>query len=214
MTAIAFESIPIQETNEPVVDLSDYDFILAPMYFTQELSSSPQMFLRKSVADKLLHIQKQLTYQFKIWDGFRSRAVQNNIYKKFWKELHKNHPDWDEKKLAQEVAVFVTNASDPSRIPPHATGGAVDLTLVYRNGNELNMGTGFDYFGKEAASLYFEEHDLDDQVKANRKLLRESMIAAGFRSDNDEWWHFDYGNQIWALHYHKPFAIYAEVANG
>jgi zinc D-Ala-D-Ala dipeptidase len=38
------------------------------------------------------------------------------------------------------------------------------------------------------------------------------MLAEGFRWDADEWWHYDYGNQLWAVHYHKPFAIYGEAS--
>ena len=41
------------------------------------------------------------------------------------------------------------------RIPPHATGGTVDLTLVDENGKELDMGTEFDFFGPETAPWNF-----------------------------------------------------------
>lgn len=211
MTGVKFEFIPIRENNEPLVNLGDYPFILEPSYFNQGLSEINKMYIRKGVAEKLLAIQKELQlYTFKIWDGYRSRDVQNNIYQKFWKELQKEHPDWDERKLKEAVAVFVTEAKDPNRIPPHETGGAIDLTLVGQQGKEIDMGTAFDYFGPEAASLYYEETGKNDLIKNNRRILREAMIKYDFRSDKDEWWHFDFGNQIWAAAYNKPFAIYGE----
>ncbi|MBU0612709.1 D-alanyl-D-alanine dipeptidase, partial [Patescibacteria group bacterium] len=46
----------------------------------------------------------------------------------------------------------------------------------------------------------------------NRVLLRNAMVKAGFRQDKDEWWHYDYGNQIWALELNKSFAFYGEAS--
>jgi D-alanyl-D-alanine dipeptidase len=129
----------------------------------------------------------------------------------FWNKLRTDHPTWNEDILKMEVGKFVTVANDPNRIPVHATGGSIDLTLTDLSGNELNMGTEFDYFGPEAASHFFEKNDIDGRIKANRKFLREVMIAEDFRYDDDEWWHFDYGNQLWAASLHKPYAIYGEA---
>ena len=71
---------------------------------------------------------------------------------------------------------------------------------------------GFDHFGPEAASLFYEINNIDDQVRTNRKLLRDAMVAEYFRFDDDEWWHFDYGNQLWAAALNKPYAIYGECS--
>lgn len=213
MTNAQFQSYAIRENNEPIVDLSKFDFILEPAYFNQGFSDDKRMFLREGVVKKLEEIQKELKiYKFKIWDGFRSRVVQNNIYQKFWNGLRQQHPDWDTEKLKTEVGVFITDATDIQRIPPHATGGAVDLTLVDLEGKELNLGTNFDYFGPEASSTYFDENSIDDIVRKNRILLREAMIAKDFIEYSEEWWHFDYGNQLWAIELHKPYAIYGEAS--
>ena len=72
------------------------------------------------------------------------------------------------------------------------------------------MGTEFDHFGPESAALYYEENDIDEQVRANRGRIRELMLEAGFRQDDDEWWHFDYGNQIWAAATDRPYALYGD----
>jgi len=212
MSLVSFENIPIQECSELLVDLAGYDFMLEPVYFKTGSADTNKMYLRQGVADKLLAIQKEFKiYKFKIWDGYRPRVVQNNIYEKYWQELKKLHPEWDKEKMQNEVGVFITNAQDTNRIPPHATGGAVDLTLVDAEGKELNMGTEFDYFGPEAAVLYFEGNNINDEVRQNRKLLREAMEIMGFRIEPYEWWHYDYGNQLWASTLHKPAAIYGET---
>jgi zinc D-Ala-D-Ala dipeptidase len=212
MTALAYEFIPIHETQDPLVELSSEDFILEPVYFYQGLSKTKKIYLRKTVVVKLLQIQKKLRqYRFKIWDGYRQRSVQKNIYQKFWRELQNNHPDWNGKQLADAVSIFVTDPDNPDRIPPHATGGAVDLTLSDFAGNELDMGTGFDFFGKEAEPFYFEKSDIDEKIKNNRKLLQDAMIAENFALHTDEWWHFNYGNQLWALTEKKEFALFGET---
>jgi len=212
MTLAKFEDISIHECGEPLVDLGDYSFILEPSYFNQGLSTESRMFLRQSVAEKLMEIQKGLSeYTFKIWDGFRPRSVQKVIYEKFLQELHIAHPDWDEEKLKTEVGVFVTTPNNPKRVPPHATGGAIDLTLVDAQGKELDMGTAFDHFGPEAEPFYFEKSAQNHQVQENRKVLRGAMLEADFAIDKDEWWHFDYGNQRWALALGRTNAIFGEV---
>ncbi|HEY4512444.1 MAG TPA: M15 family metallopeptidase [Candidatus Paceibacterota bacterium] len=212
MTLLHYESIPINESCEPLVDLGEYDFVLEPVYFKQGLSDDQKMYLRKSVADKLLKIQEKLGgYKFKIWDGWRSRKVQNSIYEKYWNDLKEKHPDWNDEKLRNEVGIFVTDAKNPNKIPPHATGSTVDLTLVDENGNELDMGTVFDHFGPEAASYYFEENNVSEQVKKNRKILRDAMTSENFSIDKDEWWHFDFDNQKWAKELGKCEASFGEV---
>lgn len=216
MSLIPFESIPTNESQEPLIDLSEYDFILEPVYFNQGLSDNSKIYLRKSVADKLQKIQKQLKiYKFKIWDGFRSRKVQDAIYNKYWNELKEKNPEWNEQKLKTEVGKFVTDAKNMNRIPPHSTGGAVDLTLVDESGKELNMGTSFDYFGPEASSFYFESNNLNIEAKENQKILRNALMFEDFCIDKDEWWHFDFGTQKWAFELDRLEAIYgeAEISN-
>jgi D-alanyl-D-alanine dipeptidase len=212
MSLIAWQKIPVQDSGEPLVDLGSYGFLLEPVYFNQGLSKEKGMFLRKSVAEKLARVQRSLqVYRLKVWDGFRSREVQDNLYQKYWNEFQSQHPEWDENRLRQEVGVFVTPAADPGRIPPHATGGAVDLTLADLDGRELDMGTPFDYFGPEGAPYYFERNSQNETAKNNRKILREAMFAEDFCIDELEWWHFDYGSQKWAVQMEKPYAILGEA---
>ena len=172
------------------------------------------MFAREQVAQKLLRIQKRLSgLRFKIWDPWRSRKVQGNIHRKYWNELASAHPDWDPEKLKVKVGKFVTAPDNPRRIPPHSTGGSIDLTLETLAGKELDMGTGFDHFGPDAAAMYFEDLGSRPDIRDNRRTLREGMLSEDFRQDDDEWWHYDFGNQLYALHKGKEFAIYGEIVS-
>lgn len=214
MTNLCFEHIPIAENNDPMVDVSNYPLLAVPVYYNQGLSETPQLYTRRTIAEKLVALQQTVLagYQFKIWDPWRSRQVQGNIYNKFWQALRATNPHWDDDKLKHEVGIFVTSPDMPGRIPPHATGGAIDLTLVDRvTGEELNMGTAFDHFGPEASRDYFEAAGRDETVRHNRRLLYAAMTNAGFCTDPDEWWHFDYGNQKWAVSLGLNTASYGEI---
>jgi D-alanyl-D-alanine dipeptidase len=73
---------------------------------------------------------------------------------------------------------------------------AVDLTIVDAQGKELDMGTGFDFFGEEAYHSYI---DHPKAVLDNRTLLKSTMEAHGFRPTPTEWWHYSYKPKTFAL---------------
>ena len=102
--------------------------------------------------------------------------------------------------------------SDDEEIPPlHSTGGSIDLTLVYTDTKkELDMGVEFDEFSLLTNTNYFEEHNINDNIKYNRRILYNSMIKAGFTNLPSEVWHYDYGNRAWAF-YKKTKAIYKGI---
>ena len=89
--------------------------------------------------------------------------------------------------------------ADPARGSIHSYGMALDLTLVDGDGRELDMGTGFDDM-TDLSHPALEEGfllagRLSDAQVANRRLLREAMLASGFSGIRTEWWHFDCGDR-------------------
>ncbi|WP_394749438.1 M15 family metallopeptidase [Spongiimicrobium salis] len=85
--------------------------------------------------------------------------------------------------------------ANPKKGSIHNKGGAVDITLVTLEGEELDMGTDFDFFGKRA---YHDNTNLPKNILENRKLLKETMESHGFWSTRTEWWHY---NLSAAIHY-------------
>jgi len=69
----------------------------------------------------------------------------------------------------------------------HSRGSTVDLTLLDREGNELDMGGEFDWFSPVSGHDY---PDLTDAQKNNRLLLKTGMMEAGFLPYSEEWWHY------------------------
>ena len=89
--------------------------------------------------------------------------------------------------------------ANPARGSIHSYGMALDITLLDGQGKELDMGTGFDDM-TELSHPALEEGfllagELGEAQIANRRLLREGMLAAGFFGINTEWWHFDCGDR-------------------
>ena len=98
--------------------------------------------------------------------------------------------------LDEFVAVPVKRLDRPS---PHATGGAVDLTLC-RDGQPLDMGTGFDDFSGLARTAALEGRcpPALEQARENRRFLFHLMASVGLVNYDSEWWHFAYGERQWA----------------
>ena len=99
---------------------------------------------------------------------------------------------------------------------PHATGGAVDLTLRWRGGDALWMGSLFDDASPIAHLAHFETLQPQwsfsaEEARANRRLLYWLMVEAGFATNPNEWWHFSYGDQMWAQATGADAALYGGI---
>ena len=91
---------------------------------------------------------------------------------------------------------FVASIKPEGARPPHTTGGAVDLTLTWQ-GAALGLGTDYDAFG-EAARLGAFEDGRDSVVRRLRRLLAGVMAAVGTVCYGPEWWHWSFGDDVWA----------------
>ena len=126
--------------------------------------------LRGAAAKRLSQVQNYLETKglgLKVFDCYRPLSVQRQM----WQVL----PD----------PRYVANPESGSR---HNRGAAVDLTLVDRNGKELEMPTDFDDFSKKAHRNYT---GASVEAIRNRQLLEEAMTQYGFIPLATEWWHFD-----------------------
>jgi len=110
---------------------------------------------------------KQAGVKIKFYDCYRPNSVQY----KMWKIVP--NPQY---------------VANPVKGSIHNKGGAVDITLVSLDGEALDMGTDFDFFGKRA---YHDNFDLPQEILDNRKLLKETMEKHGFWSTRTEWWHYN-----------------------
>jgi zinc D-Ala-D-Ala dipeptidase len=160
------------------VNIKDYskDFVLDMKYATNDnfLKSTvydcPTCLLRLKTIKSLIAANKAFLkkgYRIKLFDCYRPLSVQ----KKMWKIM----PNTD----------YVAN---PTKGSVHNRGGAVDMTIVDKNGKEVDMGTPFDFFGPEAGHGYT---NLSNKIIKNRLLLKTIMQANNFEAIKSEWWHYN-----------------------
>jgi zinc D-Ala-D-Ala dipeptidase len=85
--------------------------------------------------------------------------------------------------------------ADPARGSIHSFGMALDVTIVGPDGQELDMGTGFDEMVELSHPRLESEHlasgALTPHHIRHRELLRRVMAAGNFNGIQNEWWHFD-----------------------
>ncbi|OCR02122.1 peptidase M15 [Oscillatoriales cyanobacterium USR001] len=139
-------------------------------FLKKKLYPVARCILRSSVAQRLSRVQENLQkigLGLKVYDCYRPLSVT----KQMWAAM----PD----------SRYVAN---PAKGSVHNRGAAVDLTLVDRNGKELEMPTGFDDFTEKA---YRDYQGGSAASRKNSALLERVMKAQGFLSISTEWWHFD-----------------------
>ncbi|MCB1537935.1 MAG: hypothetical protein H6865_04045 [Rhodospirillales bacterium] len=206
-----YSSIPIQECDEPMVDLAQYPIALEPMAFRKGYTANPQLWARVSVAAKLEQIQHDVLdaqgLRLKVFDAWRPRAVQDRLYAACWKTLAEQDPERTKEENEALADLRVVQGSDEGLIPPHTTGGALDVTLIDTHEN-AELGMGSPYLGWDPG----QGMDYDHRNQPHLRTLTIAMTQAGFVQDPYQWWHFDYGNQKWARVTGAGVAIYGEIA--
>ncbi len=145
---------------------TENNFVESQMYECGRCYLRPEVALAVAAAHEDLKTRGYGGLKF--FDCYRPRPIQWELWKKI------PNPQY---------------VADPRKGSMHNRGAAVDLTIVDVNGNELDMGTDFDFFGKPA---YHDYTDLPQEVLDNRQLLKSVMDEYGFRSVRTEWWHYSY----------------------
>lgn len=152
--------------------LLDIRYATTNNFMELQIYDCPACFTRAKTAKALLKIHRSLQQQglgLKMFDCYRPSSAQYKLWKKM--------PD------RRYVA-------PPEKGSVHSRGGAVDLTLVVlETGQELEMGTPYDYFGREAYWSYTKH---PESINNNRQLLRSTMEKYGFKITTTEWWHYSY----------------------
>lgn len=196
----------VPDCGEALVSLTDLSprIEVYPYYHRHRVPGALRdCYLREGAARRLCQAAEQLPEGIRmvVLDGWRPYEVQLALYE-MTKALLKKDGARSAENIVRELEKFVAYPSDdPENPSPHMTGGAVDLTLADELG-WLDMGTDFDEFTEKAKSDWFER--LRDPggneiaIRNNRRLLRRTMLEAGFRNYEEEWWHYDFGNLPWA----------------
>lgn len=163
-----------------------------------------KVYISKEAAKSLVLIQKELNQMglgIKVFDAYRPQQAVDN-FKEWALDIADStakqefYPDVDKRDLFK--LGYIAEKSG------HSRGSTIDLTIInLTDKKELDMGTGFDFFGEPSHHDYSE---ISDAQKANRKLLRGIMEKYGFKAIEEEWWHYTLKNEPFKDQYFN-FAI-------
>lgn len=144
---------------------------------------------------------------FKIYSSYRSIKEQEKAWSEKIKETKEENPNiTNEEELKRLTGLKLANPI--SGYGGHQTGAAVDITLCDIEGNEFNMGT---KIGQHNNKTKTKNQNLSKEEKNNRKLLKKTLEKVGFNNYPIEWWHFSYGDQMWAAYKNTKECIYGLI---
>ena len=201
-------TIPIKEDNSPLVSLKESGFNLI---FEPSSKKNYKYFVREAIVEKIGRISALLGKEDKVLiirSVWRSFQHQQLILDRKFAFLQKIHPNNSVKEIRELVSNFIA----PHKKSTHATGGAVDA-LIYDLKNDCVMSFGTnDGLNIDLNKKCYPYHpDITPQAMKNRKLLIDMFEEEDFVCDLVEYWHFDYGNIIWALEKGRKYAKYGII---
>jgi D-alanyl-D-alanine dipeptidase len=211
-------SVIVEENSEPMIYMGN----IPNLYFDGAMLEENK-FCRQSVAEKLIAAQQELPNGlfFKIYFGFRSLEQQLEQWNKRFQETKLEYPNVSLQEQERLTRLKVADARN-GKYGPHQTGGAIDITLCNSDGTELDMGTKYPEFTNKTRTYplqykkflglkYDKKMLLSKNEFRNRELLYDVMVSAGFVNYPGEWWHYCYGDRMWAAYTGKQKCIYGCV---
>ena len=222
--------IPIEECGEPLQALPSALLRMEPHPYMAlgapyGVSGDPFQ-LRLGVVQRLLDAQQRLiehdpSLRLSIFDAWRPIAVQAFMVDHSIAELCRARGvevcsgDAFDQVVADVGRFWAAPSRDPATPPPHSTGAAVDLTLSGSDGMPLAMGGEIDAIGAVSEPQHYAGRE-EAEARCwhqRRQLLADVMEAAGFAQHPNEWWHYSFGDQLWAWRRGAAVAIYAEAVS-
>ena len=169
----------------------------------------PTLWARTGVGDRLNLAQEHLTvahpgYRLMVVDAWRSPGRQRLFYRLALVAVRLLRPWWPTA-LVRETAARYIAAPDAGFPPPHSTGGAIDVRLIGPDGNVARMGP------RGLASARTDYDRISPTEAWNRRIFATAMSAAGFSNYEEEWWHWSYGDTLWALESGETHACYGSI---
>jgi len=207
-------SVKVVDNHEKLVNILDLPRIYLPSQIVMEdeerhkkMDDTKTPYLRETVKEKLGRAIANLPKEYSILlrEAYRKYDVQKYWYEKYFNEYKEKYPELSENEIVDKIKMYV---SDPDKYSPHVTGGAIDLALLNKNREMVDVGQ---YIEKKDAAQ-FDYKGLNKEQRKGRELLKSIMTEQGFVNYPYEWWHYSYGDKYWG-YMKKIDAIYDSVQN-
>lgn len=206
------DAVSVEECGEPLVDFLALEptdkLVLAPQH---PVFDFPRVhLLRVRVARMIIEAAQNLPegLLLQIVEGYRPLVVRRAHFQHSMQEARRRMPNASQTELEVEAGRYSAPPDAPTP-PPHTTGGAVDLEIIGENGERLDFFSPFELSDSRGAAM--NAPGVSDEAKKNRALLRWVLEPTGLTSYADEWWHWSFGDNGWALRVGAPCAVYGAV---
>ena len=225
-----WNQIPIKENKEKLITIPNFMKFISPHpYYSLGAPYKEKeglWKLREGVVQKLKKVNdflsfKNNSFSLLIYDSWRPIEVQEFMFKRaFALEFNSLESDPPIKNMhsypliLKKVEKFWAYPSfDDKCPPPHSTGGALDVCLSDKWGNLVDMGSEIDQMDETSKPDFYKHINNEQAIIWNerRNLLKEVMLKFGFVQHPNEWWHFSYGDQLWAWQKKKENALYGKI---
>jgi zinc D-Ala-D-Ala dipeptidase len=207
-----YRKLPIVECHEPLVPIPLELFAIeTPHAYIKcgaEYGDKSPYYLRQGVLDRAIVAHNYLQqlhpgWRILIFDAYRPVEVQQYMVDYTFTQTIAERglqrdlmTDAEIDRVWQDVyQIWAIPSFDLATPPPHSTGAAIDVTLVDDRGQPIDMGSPIDEMSDRSLPDYFIDVPAFHQ---HRQLLLQVMTHAGFLRHPAEWWHFSFGDQLWA----------------
>ena len=163
--------------------------------------------IRRVVRDKITACSQSLPdgLCLMVFEAFRPRARQWELWKPVFARITKDHPGWSHDQVYAETSRWV---SPPDGFGSgHQAGAAVDVKLAHADRTELEFGGAMKGLTGVAPTAW----PVCAEIRKNRDMLVKAMQATGMINYPDEWWHFSYGDRLWAEVTGRNEAFFAPI---
>ena len=200
------EPLVISEIENPIslTEINEADGIFFNPKFTQI------KLIRTYIYNLIKNAQKHLPqgYHFVVYEAYRPMESQIKLWDGVVSEQKKKHPEMDVNS-EEFIALCDIFAANPYRQGSgHQSGASVDISLVDDTGKEYDMGgmvRGFD----ETAD--FDCPNISPEGRKNREILRDALSKSGLVNYPSEWWHYSFGDRLWARLTGSKLAIFGKL---
>lgn len=210
LPASYWKDVNINENNEPLMELVETKKLKLGWI---KKGYQALFFVRRTVAEKLYRVAEMLPDRFVLVtiEGYRTKQSQQEEWDRIWQIVKKQQENLSDEGVEKIVRLLVAK---PLPLANHHCGGAIDVTLGYSDGILVDMGTPYITQIKDESirtKIPMLSSDISDEAQEFRKILRNAMTKQDFVWYPGEWWHFCYGDRMWAVYTEQKECFYGSV---
>ena len=203
-------TVPIRDDGSPLISLLESGFDLV---FEPSIMKDYRYLVRSAVHDKIGRISdlvSSMGNRLIIRSAWRSFDHQQLLWVRNLEVARAQNPE----KSSDEIERIALEFTAPRERSMHSTGGAVDaLIFDSENNRVMDFGTNNGFKLDLNKKCYPLHPGVSPEARKNRRILMGLFEDEDFVCDLTEYWHFDYGNVMWALEKGRDHSVYGIVTD-